>query len=79
MEHLSGSQAPGLTHKNYTELGRYVKDKHSSLFELFSKEKEKKCVSSTPGPNVIKLFCPLFTSFHNKLECLSLASFYNLV
>jgi hypothetical protein len=42
MEHLSGSQAPGLTHRNYTELGRYVKDKHSSLFELFSKEKEKK-------------------------------------
>ncbi len=45
MEHFSGSQAPGLTYKNYTELGRYVKDKHSSLFELFSKEKN--CVIDT--------------------------------
>jgi len=33
----------------------------------------------SPGANVIKLFCLLFTDFHNKLECLSLASFSSLV
>ncbi len=27
------------------------------------------------GPNVIKLFCPLFTDFCTELECLTLASF----
>jgi hypothetical protein len=26
------------------------------------------------GANVINFFCPQFTNFHNKLECLSLAS-----
>ncbi len=30
-----------------------------------------------PGSNVKKLFCPQFTNFRNKLECLSLASFYS--
>jgi hypothetical protein len=26
--------------------------------------------------NVIKVFCPYFTNFHIKLECLSVASFF---
>ncbi len=28
-----------------------------------------------PWPYIIKLFCPQFTNFRNKLDCLSLASF----
>jgi hypothetical protein len=30
--------------------------------------------SCHPGGNFLKLFCPSFTKFRNKLECLSLAS-----
>ncbi len=33
----------------------------------------------TPGAIVIKLFCPYFTDFRNKLVCLSLASLSSLV
>jgi hypothetical protein len=32
-----------------------------------------------PVANVIKHFCPYFTDFHNKLECLSLVRFPSLV
>ncbi len=32
-----------------------------------------------PGDNVIKLFCPQFKNFCNKLECLFLASFSSLI
>jgi hypothetical protein len=31
------------------------------------------------GVNIIKLFCPSFTNFSNKLECLSLVSLSSLV
>ncbi len=31
--------------------------------------------TSPSGDNIIKLFCPWFADFRNKLECLSLASF----
>jgi hypothetical protein len=31
------------------------------------------------GEDVIKLFCPEFTSFHTKLECLSLSRLSSLV
>jgi len=40
--------------------------------------KNKRIIRMIPGTNVIKLFCPLFTNFRNKLYCLSLASFSNL-
>jgi hypothetical protein len=32
-----------------------------------------------PGPNVIKLFCPYFMIFRNKLDCLFLAILFSLV
>jgi hypothetical protein len=32
-----------------------------------------------PAENVVKRFCPSFTNFRNKLECLCLASFSSLV
>jgi hypothetical protein len=35
--------------------------------------------TSLTGPNVIKLFCPQFTDFRNKLECLFLASLSGLI
>ncbi len=37
------------------------------------------CNIVSTGSNVTKLFCPLFTNFHKKLACLSLASFFGLV
>jgi len=45
--------------------GQYVNDK----------EEKKVLITSTSGTNIIKLF----KHFRNKLECLSLASLYNLV
>ncbi len=36
-------------------------------------------VKSTPEAKVIKLFCPQFTNFRNKRECLSQTSFSSLV
>ncbi len=35
--------------------------------------------TNTPGACTIKLLRPQFTDFHNKLECLSLASLSSLV
>jgi hypothetical protein len=52
-----------------------VKDNRSSLFAFVIGAEKKVFITFTPGGNVIKLFCPLFTDFRNKLECLSLGSF----
>ncbi len=50
-------------------------DKHSSLLPYIIHFSSEKILVLTPGPNVVKLFCPQNTDFRNKLEYLSLASF----
>jgi hypothetical protein len=39
----------------------------------------KSFITLTPGTNVIRLFCPSYTNFRDKLECLSLASIASLL
>ncbi len=43
----------------------------SFLFQIYS---IRHLYSQHPGANVIKLFCPQFNNFRNKLDCLPLAS-----
>ncbi len=60
----------------WTRLKSLSEDERSSLFGVAISDEEKQSfATSTPGPNVIKLF----THFLNKLECLSRASLSSLV
>ncbi len=38
--------------------------------KTFSKSLKKFSDILTPGANIVRLFCPQFTNFHDKLECL---------
>jgi hypothetical protein len=63
--------------KQTSEIINYVRS--SELYRSVTMAKKKGFVGFSPGANVIKLFIPSFTNFHNKLERLSTASLYSLV
>jgi hypothetical protein len=56
VRHASLELAPDLTHKYFTKLERFARDKHSSLFCLFVSGKEKRFTVMTLAVIVIKLF-----------------------
>ncbi len=53
--------------------------KLSSFLQKFVNHGQKSFITLGPGVNVIKLFCPQFAYFRNRLECFSQASFFSLV
>ncbi len=58
----------GLTYIHWTEPEKFAKGNHSNLLGFI--DSEKKVYNINTGANVINLFCPWFTDFHTKLECL---------
>jgi hypothetical protein len=61
-----------------SRLEKLAWDKRSNLLREFVNYGQKCFIRLGPGTNVIKLFCPYFRNTHNKLECLSQASFSRL-